>query len=156
MSINIYRNPFVLGLWTPGYLSISAMAVTNDFLMAAMFIFFTLGIVGAYVSEFPLFPSLYMTEMAHKVAVSSLLGMLIGMILGLAFGTTSNETHDGPMGTPRFFLAWGAMSIPAYPLMVYFVSQLNKRDLEAEAAARAEKKKKRPANYPPIMNKDGF
>ena len=130
--------------------------MTNDFLMAALFIFFTLGIIGAYVNEFPLFPSPYMTEMAHKVAISSLLGMLIGMLLGLAFGT-SNGVHEGSMGTPRFFLAWGAMTTPAYPLMVYFVSQLNKRDLIAEAAERAEKRKKRgTSNHPPILNKDGF
>jgi hypothetical protein len=96
-----------------------------------------------------------MTEMAHKVAISSLLGMLIGMLLGLTFGT-SNAPHEGGMGTPKLLLAWGAMTIPAYPLMVYFVSQLNKRDLEAEAAARAEKRKKRPPSHPPILNKDGF
>lgn len=156
MSINIYRNPFVLGLWTPFYLSFAAMAITNDYLMAAMFIFFTLAIIGAYVTEFPLFPSAYMTEMAHKVAISSLLGMLIGMVMGLAMLGTSNEPHEGTMGTPRFFITWAAMTVPAYPLMVYFVSKLNKRDLEAEAAVRAEKRKNRKSSHPPILNKDGF
>ena len=146
----------MLALWTPFYLSLASMAITNDYLMAAMFIFFTLAIIGAYVNEFPLFPSPYMTEMAHKVAISSLLGMLVGMVLGLAMLGSSNEPHEGAMGTPRFFITWAAMSVPAYPLMVYFVTKLNKRDLEAEAAIRAEKRKNRKTSHPPILNKDGF
>lgn len=156
MSINIYRNPFIVGLTTPAYLMAASVAVTNDFLMAAMFIIFTLGIIGAYVNEFPLFPSPYMTEVAHKVAISSLIGMLAGMLIGLTFVGDPNEAHEGSMGTPRFFITWGIMSLPAYPMMVYFVSKLNKRDLQAEAAVRAEKKKNRPASRPPILDKEGF
>lgn len=145
-----------MALWTPFYLSFASMAITNDYLMAALFIFFTLAIIGAYVTEFPLFPSPYMTEMAHKVAISSLLGMLIGMVMGLAMLGSSNEPHEGTMGTPKFLITWVAMSVPAYPLMVYFVTKLNKRDLEAEAIARTEKRKNRKTSHPPILNKDGF
>ena len=51
-------------------------------------------------------------------------------------------------------LTWGILSLPAYPLMVYLVSGVNKRDLEAEDVVRKEKKKKN--SGPPIMKRDGF
>ena len=38
-------------------------------------------------------------------------------------------------------LTWGVMSLPAYPLMVFLVSRVNKRDLEEEQRIREEKKK---------------
>ena len=90
-----YRNPFIVALWAPIYQLVATIAITNDFLMAAIFIMFTLGLIGAYVSDFPLFPSLYMNEVAHKTSISSLMGMLLGMMLFLAFGTGDNEGSDG-------------------------------------------------------------
>ena len=54
MAVNIYRNPFILGLWAPTYLLVGTVAITNDFLMAAMFSMVTLGLPGAYVTEFPI------------------------------------------------------------------------------------------------------
>ena len=52
------KNPFLMGLCAPAYLAVATVAITNDFLMAIMFMLFTLGILGAYVTEFPIFPTL--------------------------------------------------------------------------------------------------
>ncbi len=78
------KNPFLMGLCAPAYLAAATVAITNDFLMAIMFMLFTLGILGAYVTEFPIFPTLYQNEILHKTAISSLLGMGLGMMIGLA------------------------------------------------------------------------
>tara|TARA_Y100001936_G_scaffold237415_1_gene267954 strand:+ start:566 stop:1033 length:468 start_codon:yes stop_codon:yes gene_type:complete len=155
--MNIYRNPFIVGLCAPAYQLVATIAITNDFLMAAIFIMFTLGLIGAYVSDFPLLPTLYMNEIAHKTSVSSLMGMLLGLMLFLAFGTGGKEAGDGGMISAggKFMLTWGILSLPAYPLMVYLVSGVNKRDLEAEDVVRKEKKKKN-SSGPPIMKRDGF
>ena len=51
------------------------------------------------------------------------------------------------------------MSLPAYPLMVFLISKVNKRDLEEEQRIRDEKKKQRRSQRrrgPPIMDKPGF
>ena len=77
--MNYKRNPFILGFWAPVYLAAATVAITNDFLMAVMFLLGTLGILGAYVTEFPIFSTLYQNEILHKAAISSLLGMGIGM-----------------------------------------------------------------------------
>ena len=47
-----------MGLFAPAYLAAATIAITNDFLMATMFIMFTLGLLGAYVAEFPIFQTL--------------------------------------------------------------------------------------------------
>jgi len=49
---------------------------------------------------------------------------------------------------------WGILSLPAYPLMVFLIFGVNKRDLEAEDTIRKQKKKKNTG--PPIMKRDGF
>ena len=147
--MNIYRNPFILALWAPLYQLVTTVAVLNDFLMAAMFILFTLGLLGAYVSDFPLLPTLYMNEVAHKTAVSSLMGILLGFVLFMAFGTGGNEGTGG-----KFMITWAVLSGPAYPLMAFLIFGVNKRDLEAEDKIRKEKKKNRAG--PPIMKKDSF
>ncbi len=154
--MNIYRNPFIVALWAPVYQLVATIAITNEFLMAAMFIMFTLGLIGAYVSDFPLLPTLYMNEVAHKTSISSLMGMLLGLMLFLAFGTSGNEGSDGGMISAgnKFMLTWGVLSLPAYPLMTFLIFGVNKRDLDAEEAVRKEKKKNRYG--PPIMKKDGF
>ena len=151
-----YRNPFIVALWAPIYQLVATIAITNDFLMAAIFIMFTLGLIGAYVSDFPLFPSLYMNEVAHKTSISSLMGMLLGMMLFLAFGTGDNEGSDGGVISAggKFLVTWGVLTLPAYPLMAFLLLGVNKRDLEAEDVIRREKKKKRTG--PPIMKRDGF
>jgi len=150
------RNPFILGLCAPIYQLVATIAITNDFLMMAIFILCTLGLLGAYVSDFPLLNTLYMNEIAHKTAVSSLLGMLLGFVLFLAFGTGGNEGTDGGMVSAggKFMATWAVLSLPAYPLMVFLVHGVNKRDLEAEEVIRKIKKKNR--SGPPIMKKDGF
>ncbi|MGY8766783.1 MAG: hypothetical protein ACKVI5_07970 [Nitrospinaceae bacterium] len=154
--MNIYRNPFFIALCAPVYQLVATIAITNDFLMMAIFIMFTLGLLGAYVNDFPVFSTLYMNEVSHKTAVSSLIGMLLGFILFLAFGTGGNEGDDGGMISAggKFIATWGILSVPAYPLMVYLIFGVNKRDLDAEDVIRKEKKKKRAG--PPIMEKDGF
>ncbi len=154
--MNIYRNPFVLALWAPLYQLVATIAITNEFLMAAMFIMFTLGLLGAYVTDFPLLPTLYMNEVAHKTAVSSLMGMFLGFILFLAFGAGGNEGSDGGVISAgnQFMLTWGILSLPAYPLMTFLIFGVNKRDLEAEDIIRKEKKKNRAG--PPITKKNGF
>jgi hypothetical protein len=55
-------------------------------------------------------------------------------------------------------LTWGVMSLPAYPLMVFLVSKVNKRNLEEEHRVREEKKKelRSRGGGPPIMDRDGF
>jgi hypothetical protein len=55
-------------------------------------------------------------------------------------------------------LTWGVMSLPAYPLMVFLVSKVNKRNLEEEQKIRDQKKKERKekGGGPPIMDRDGF
>ncbi len=151
------RNPFIVGLWTPVYLFAGALAVTNDFLMAALYIMGTLGLIGAYVTEFPVLSTLYQNEIVHKVAISSLLGILLGMIIGLAFAGNTDASDSNPVSMQaKLMMVWGMMCLPAYPLMVYLVSKVNKRDLDAEQAVREEKKKNRKGGGgPPILNKDG-
>ena len=156
------RNPFILGLWAPVYLAAATVAITNDFLMAVMFLLGTLGILGAYVTEFPIFPTLYQNEILHKVAISSLLGIGIGMMIGLALtglsGGGGGSQGTAPISTQgKFLLTWVVMSIPAYPLMVFLTSKVNKRDLDEEQRIRDEKKKKQKSKGggPPIMDRDG-
>jgi len=153
------KNPFVLGLCAPAYLLAASVAITNDFLMAVMFILGTLGILAAYVTEFPIFSTLYQNEILHKTAISSLLGMGIGMIIGLALAGNVESEGTAPVSAQgKFFLTWVVMSIPAYPLMTFLVTRVNKRDLEEEQRIRDEKKKARKAKGggPPIMDRDGF
>jgi sugar phosphate permease len=160
--MNIYRNPFIVGLWAPVYLVIATGATTMDFLMTAMFIMATLGIIGAYVTDFPLLSGLYMNEVAHKTALAGLFGILFGLMLFLGmtglqgFDDTADSSPMSPQG--MFFATWGVMTVPAYPLMVYFIHKLNKRDLEAEQKIREDKKKERRSKGggPPIMDKGGF
>ena len=158
--MNYKRNPFILGFWAPVYLLAGSIAITNDFLMAVMFMLCTLGILGAYVTEFPIFPTLYQNEILHKAAISSLLGIGIGMMIGLALSGGDATEGTAPISTQgKFMLTWGVMSLPAYPLMVFLVSKVNKRDLEEEHRIREEKKKARKAKGggPPIMDRrDGF
>ena len=153
------KNPFFMGLFAPAYLAAATIAITNDFLMGAMFIMFTLGLLGAYVAEFPIFPTLYQNEILHKAAVSSLLGMGIGMVIGLAIAGGTETEGTAPISTQaKFLLTWGIMSLPAYPLMVFLVSKVNKRNLEEEQRIRDQKKKERKekGGGPPIMDRDGF
>jgi len=156
--MKIDNNPFVVGLCAPAYLLVGAVAVTNDFLMAAIYIMATLGLLGAYVTEFPIFNGLYANEVLHKTAISSLVGILLGMIIGLSFASGGGDTGDSaPISAQgKLFIIWGVMSLPAYPLMVFLISKLNKRDLEAENKIRAEKKKNKKSGGPPIMNRGGF
>jgi hypothetical protein len=157
--MNIYRNPFIVGLWAPLYLVIATGATMMDFLMTAMFIMATLGVLGAYVTDFPLLPGLYQNEVAHKTALSSLFGMLFGLILFFVFTTVEDTADSSPMSPQgMFFATWSVMTIPAYPLMVFFISKVNKRDLDEEQRIREEKKKERRSKGggPPIMNKPGF
>ena len=160
MAVNIYRNPFILGLWAPAYQLMATVAITNDFLMGAMFIMATLALLGAYVTEFPILKGLYPNELLHKLALSSLLGFIFGLVLWAIFMITKGVDPEAgaqvisPAG--KFFATWCALSLPAYPLMVYLVSRLNKRDLEEENRIRMEKKKNRKGGGPPIMTRDGF
>ena len=161
MSGNIYRNPFELSLYAPAYLLVGTVAITNDFLMGAMFIMATLGLLGAYVTEFPVFNGLYQNELLHKVAVSSLLGIVFGLVLwaiSMIFTGGEEGADSSPISTGgKFMIVWAAMSIPAYPMMIYLVAKLNKRDLEEEHRIRMEKKKNRKGGGgPPIMTRDGF
>ena len=153
------KNPFLLGFCAPAYLAPATIAITNDFLMAVMFILFTLGILGAYVTEFPIFSTLYQNEILHKAAISSLLGIGIGMVIGLAIAGNAPTEGTAPISTQgKFMLTWGVMSLPAYPLMVFLVSKVNKRDLDEEQRIRDKKKKERKSKGggPPIMDREGF
>lgn len=156
--MNIYRNPFTVGLWAPAYLLVGTITITTDFLLTAMYILATLAIIGAYVTEFPMLPSHYMNEVAHKTSISTLMGMLLGLVLFLGFTGFSEQTDSSPISASgKFFITWSVMSAPAYLLMVFFVSKINKRDLEAEHAVREERKKQRgKTSHPPLMNRDGF
>ena len=158
MKINIYRNPFILGAWAPAYLLIGTTTILNDYLLTAMYIMATLGIVGAYVTEFPILSGLYKNEIAHKTAISSLAGLLTGLVLGLIFIAGGDPSDTGPISpSGEFLLTWAVMSCPAYILMTFLVSRLNKRDLEEEDRIRKEKKSKRKSGGgPPIMERDGF
>jgi len=159
MAINIYRNPFVVATWAPAYTLIGTVCANNDPLLFTLYIFATLGMLGAYVTEFPILSGLYPNELLHKMAVSSLLGILFGLVLWavkMAF-TDSEGTDTGMIAVgSKFLLTWAVMGIPAYLMMVFLVSRLNKRDLEAEDKIRKEKKKKRKGGGPPIMDRDGF
>jgi hypothetical protein len=160
MAVNIYRNPFILSLWAPTYLLIGTVAITNDFLMGAIFIMATLGLLGAYVTEFPIVSGLYPNEIVHKVAVSSLLGIIFGLVLwavSLAFIGVEQEADSSPVSPAgKFMGTWAAISIPAYFAMAFMVKGLNKRDLEEEHRIRTEKKKNRKGGGPPIMKRDAF
>jgi len=158
MAVSTFKNPFILALCAPMYLLIGTVAITNDFLMGAIFIMATLGLLGAYVTEFPIVSGLYPNEVVHKVAVSSLLGIVFGLVLwagSLALTGTEQNADSAPISPAGKFLAtWAAISIPAYFTMAYMVSGLNKRDLEEEQRIRTEKKKNRKGGGPPIMNRD--
>ncbi|NIQ02154.1 MAG: hypothetical protein GWM98_18555 [Nitrospinaceae bacterium] len=160
MAVNIYRNPFIVALWAPVYQLVATVAINNDPLMGAMFIMFTLGLLGAYVTEFPIVKGLYPNEVVHKVAVSSLLGIICGLVLwALSLIITGADPDAGakvitPAG--KFFVTWVALTVPAYFLMAYLISRLNKRDLEEEHRIREEKKKNRKGGGPPIMDRQGF
>ena len=81
------------------------------------------------------------------------------MVIGLAIAGGAETEGTAPISTQaKFLLTWGVMSLPAYPLMVFLVSKVNKRDLEAEHKIREQKKKERKSKGggPPIMNRDGF
>ena len=153
------RNPFIVGFCAPAYQLIAATTITNDFLLTAMFIMATLAILGAYVTDFPLLSTLYMNEVAHKTALSSLLGMLLGLILFLVFTSFSGEANDSEISAQgQLMVIWGVLSLPSYPLMVFLMSKVNKRDLDAEQKVRDEKKKNRrdKGGGPPIMDRPGF
>ncbi len=161
MAVNIYRNPFILGFLAPAYQLVATVAITNDFLMGAMFIMATLGLLGAYVTEFPVFSGLYQNEVLHKVAVSSLLGIVFGLVLwalSMIFTGGEEGADSSPISTGgKFLIVWAALSITSYPMMVFLVTKLNKRDLEEEHRIRMEKKKNRKGGGgPPIMTRDGF
>ena len=160
MKINIYRNPFILGLWSPAYLIVGTTTVLNDPLLAAIYIMATLGVIGAYVTEFPILSGLYKNEMAHKTAIASLSGLLSGLLLFLIFTPgVGDVSNSGPISASAGFLySWGVMSVPGYMLMVFLVWQVNKRDLEEEDRVRKEKKAKNKSSGggPPIMERDGF
>ena len=97
-----------------------------------------------------------------QLALTCLLGMLFGLMLFLLMTVLQGveDTADTSPMSPQgmFFATWVVMSVPAYPLMVYFIFKLNKRDLEEEHRIREEKKKARRSKGggPPIMNKGGF
>jgi hypothetical protein len=152
------RNPFVVALASPLYMLVATVAVTNDFLMTVFFVFFNFGIMMAYVNDFEIFSDHYMNEVAHKAAISALAGLLAGLILFLLFQPSGNTVATNlPMSSGgKFFVSWAGMSVPTYFLMIYFVSKINKRDLDAEAALREEKRKNRKSSGPPIMDRDGF
>ena len=153
--MNIYRNPFIVALWAPIYQLVATVAITNDFLMMAIFIMFTLGLLGAYVSDFPVLSTLYMNEVSHKTAVSSLLGILLFCPFFFAFFSGFAACCVPTISSSGMLMAtWGVLSLPAYPLMVFLLFGVNKRDLEAEDLVRKEKKKSK--SGPPIMEKDGF
>jgi len=160
MKVNIFRNPFILGLWAPAYTLAGTLCVVNDFLLFTMFIFATLAVLGAYVTEFPILSGLYANEMVHKVAVSSLLGIVCGLLLwaiNMLFSGPAQGADSAPVSPAgKFFITWVVMGVPSYFLLVFLVSRLNKRDLEEEDRIRQEKKKKRKSSGPPIMDKDGF
>jgi hypothetical protein len=160
MAVNFYKNPFILSLFAPLYLLVGTVAITNDFLMGAMFIMATLGLLGAYVTEFPIVSGLYPNEVVHKVAVSSLLGIVFGLVLwaiSLAVTGTEQSADSSPISpASRFMATWVAISVPAYFAMAYMVRGLNKRDLEEEHRIRIEKKKNRKGGGPPIMKRDAF
>ncbi len=160
MVINIYRNPFLVALWTPAYLMVGTVAINNDPLMGAMFIMCTLGLLAAYVTEFPIFATLYQNEILHKVAVSSLMGIVSALILyafSLMFKEAEEDVGSGMIApAAKFFVSWMAMSVPGYLLSVVLISKVNKRDLDEEHRVRMEKKKDRQGGGPPIMKRDGF
>jgi Mn2+/Fe2+ NRAMP family transporter len=160
MAVYIYKNPFVLALLAPAYLMVGTVAITNDFLMGAMFIMATLGLLGAYVTEFPIVSGLYPNEVVHKVAVSSLLGIVFGLVLwaaSLAVTGTEQSADSTPISpASRFMATWIAISVPAYFAMAYMIRGLNKRNLEEEHRIRTEKKKNRKGGGPPIMKRDAF
>ena len=160
MAVNIYRNPFLVALWTPVYLMVGTAAINNDPLMGAMYIMGTVALLGAYVAEFPIFSTLYQNEILHKVAVSTLMGIVSALILygfSLMF-TGPEETTGGRMMAPaaKFFTSWMAMSVPGYLLSVFLIGRVNKRDLDEEHRLRMEKKKALKGGGPPIMKRDGF
>ena len=49
------EKPFLLGFCAPAYLAAASVAITNDFLMALIFILSTFGVLGAYLTESPVF-----------------------------------------------------------------------------------------------------
>lgn len=161
MAVNVFRNPFLVGLWTPAYLMVGTVAINNDPLMGAMYIMGTVALLGAYVTEFPILGTLYQNEVLHKVAVSTLMGIVSALILygfSQMFTAREDDLTSGGMVSPAgdFFIAWMAMSVPGYLLSVFLIAQVNKRDLDEEHRVRMAKKKARKGGGPPIMKRDSF
>lgn len=159
-KINIYRNPFIVGLWTPLYLLGFTICTTTDMLWVALFIMMTLGLMFAYVTEFPVVPGLYGNEVMHKVAVSSLLGIVLGFLIGIAgrafLGVDEGTDTGGALSGARYFgLTWLLTATPGYFICVWRMASVNKRDLVGEQKVRDEKRKNRKKGGPPILNKDG-
>lgn len=153
------RNPLLIAMWAPAYLSIFAVCASTDMLWAALFFMFTLGLLAAYVTEFNVFDELYYNEVMHKTAISSLFGILLGFMAFLASRAMVDKAvqDSSPMSpASKIGLTWIIMSIPAYFLMAFMIRKLNKRDLEEENRIRKEKRAKRKKGGPPIMDKDGF
>ena len=86
--------------------------------MAIMFMLFTLGILGAYVTEFPIFPTLCQNEILHKAAISAPFGMGLRNDDWSGYSGVGAESEGtAPISTQgKFMLTWGVMSLPAYPL----------------------------------------
>ena len=79
---------------------------------------FTLGILGAYVTEFPIFPTLCQNEILHKAAISAPIGMGLRNDDWSGYSGVGAESEGtAPISTQgKFMLTWGVMSLPAYPL----------------------------------------
>jgi len=160
MNVDKNTNPFITALVSPLYMVMGTMAVINgDLLIIFLFFAFNFALIGAYVSEFKLFPGLYFNELSHKASLSALMAMGIAFMGFLASKIIMGgaETSDPrAFSASSFTLVWGALSLPSYLMMVWLVKGINKRDLEAEEAVRKEKRKNRKSGGPPIMNRDGF
>ena len=126
-----------------------------------LFLIMTLGLLGAYVSEFEIIPGLYPNEVIHKSAVSSLLGIVAGFLIGIGaramMGIDEGTDTTGTLSGANYIgLTWLVTGIPGYFVCVWLMHSVNARDLDEEHRVRMEKRKNRKKNAPPILNKGGL
>ena len=158
--VDKYTNPFVTAFCGPLFMLLGTTAVINgDLLIIFLFFALNFAILGAYVTEFHIFPGLYLNELGHKTALSALFSMFlafIGFLVSKIMTGGGDSADPGAFSASSFGFVWVCLSIPSYLLMLFLIPKLNKRDLETEEAIRREKRKNQKSGGPPIMNRDGF
>ena len=101
--VDKYTNPFVTAFCGPLFMLLGTTAVINgDLLIIFLFFALNFAILGAYVTEFHIFPGLYLNELGHKTTLSALFSMFLAFI---GFLVSKIMTGGGDSADPGVFSA---------------------------------------------------